>query len=606
MSSAAPSADPSTTSSADPLRDEILAALSTERVLRDARYFAEECPHRLSGTEMERKAAAYIKSQFDEVGIPMELHELDGYVSFPGKARIEVLDAQGAVLRTIEANTFAQSVQTPPEGLEAELVHVGPGGYDDYEGVEAAGKITLSELSYAPPRPEKVRIATELGSIGQIMMNWGLPEHETLPMGTCKPMWGNPTQKNFADLPQIPAVGIRLQDGLWLAEACRKGPVTIRLHSEVENRWGKIIQPMAWLEGSEEPEKFVIVGGHYDAWGPAASDNAAGNSEVIEIARVLAQHKGKLKRSVLFAFWAAHESGIMEGSSWFVDKFWDKLDRGGILYLNVDSVAMQDATHFQATASYQVAQFHRDLCKELLGIDNVKTTPVARTGDMSFFGVGVPAMYASHKHSPEQQKAWRGATLGWWYHSTLDTMERVDPALLKDSLMMHAAYTYELINRPTLPFEIADFTAQVKDRAEALAAFGDMGLEIGGLVTLATTLNEKAGQLKQRGAEIADEGSPEACIAFNDLVLKLSRQLTSVASTVSGRWDQDTYGLTALKTALPGLYGIEKLAKLDPEEAAYKLQWTELLRQRNRACDGLREATATLDAFLGTRPVPAA
>jgi hypothetical protein len=36
---------------------------------------------------MERKAAEYIKAQFDAAGIPMTLHEVDGYLSFPNPSK---------------------------------------------------------------------------------------------------------------------------------------------------------------------------------------------------------------------------------------------------------------------------------------------------------------------------------------------------------------------------------------------------------------------------------------------------------------------------------------------------------------------------------------
>lgn len=576
------------------MRNDLLNRLSVDNVMRDARFFAEETPHRLSGTENECKAAEYMKAQFEAAGVPMTLHELDAWVSFPGKAVIEVL---GPEPRTIEAMTFAQSAPTPPEGIEGELVHVGPGGLTDYDGKDAAGRISLAELSYAPPRPEKLRIAARQGAIGQIMMNWGLPEHDTLPMGTCKPVWGNPTPGNFGDMPTIPAVGVRLKDGMWLAEQTRKGPVRIRIHANVENRWARVIQPMALIEGNEEADKFVVVGGHYDAWGPAASDNAAGNAEVIEIARVLAGLRGKLRRSVLFTFWAAHESGIMAGSSWFADRYWDQIDRGGILYLNVDSVAMQGSTHFQAATSYQTVDLGKRLGKDVLGIADMKTSPVARTGDQAFFGIGMPAVYASHKHSPEQQREWRGATLGWWYHSDKDTMERVDPALLADSLKMHLAYTLELADAPLLPFRIGALAEVLAHRSAELAALAPKDLDLDALRGIAEALHQRAEAFDSAGAAVATAGEA-AQIAWNDTAMRLNRQLTPVASTVSGRWDQDSYGLTALGSLIPGLKGIEHLARLSPEEDSYKLQWTELRRQRNRAADGLREAVRTIDAYF--------
>ncbi len=577
------------------MRDTILKSLSIDAVMRDTRVIAEEMPHRLAGSETEKRTADYIKAQFDAVGIPVTIHEIDGYVSFPGKAEVEVI---GKERRVIEANAFAQTQSTPPGGLEAEVVFVGPGGVSDYEGLDVAGKITLAELSYAPPRPEKVRIAGANKAAGQIMMNWGLPEHNSLPMGTCKPLWGNPTPSTFGQLPQIPVAGIKLADGQWLAEQAKAGPLRVRMKCEAENRWAKIRQPVARLEGNEESDKFIIIGGHYDFWGPGATDNATGNAEVMEIARALAPYKGKLRRSVVFTFWAAHETGIMEGSSWYVDRFWDDLSANGVIYLNVDFPGMIGATNFQATASHEIAQFHRDLMRELLGIENAGVTPVARTGDQSFFGVGVPSIYGRHSHSPEQQKAWRGATLGWWYHSLFDTMERVDKERLAESLKVHAAYAYELANRKILPFDFTSVADIIASRLQALDKF-DVNIDLKTLIAAAAKLRDGAALLKIEGARVDKDGTDADASRFNDTLLRLSRLLTSITGTVSGRWSQDTYGLTALKTPLPGLFDIEQVAKLDRDSHDFKLRWTDIVRQRNRVADGLNEANRTIAAALG-------
>jgi len=577
------------------MRDKILESLSIDAVMKHTRILSEDMPHRLAGSDMEKKAADYIKAHFESVGIPVTIHEIDAYVSFPGKAQIEVLGPDG---RVIEANTFAQSQPTPPEGIEAELVHVGSGGIENYEGVDVTGKISLAELSYAPPRPEKVRIASARGAVGQIMMNWGLPEHNSMPMGTCKPLWGNPTPSTFDQLPRIPAAGIKLADGQWLAERIKAGPLRIRLKCQAENRWTKIRQPIARLEGSEEAEKFIVLGGHYDCWGPGATDNGTGNAEVLEIARALAAYKGKLRRSVVFAFWAAHETGIMEGSSWYVDRFWDDLSANGVLYLNVDSTGMEGASVFQGTASHEVARFHRELVREILGIENVGTAPLARTGDQSFFGVGVPSIYARHSHTPEQQKEWRGATLGWWYHSQFDTMERVDRTTLADSVKMHAAYVYELANRKILPLDFVSVASVIGARLETLDKLG-VAIDLKPVIAAAETLKDRAGKLEKEAERLISSGSNDDASAFNDALLRLSRTLTSVTGTVSGRWSQDTYGLTALKTVMPGLYGIEELAKLDPDSHEYKLKWTDVVRQRNRVIDGISEANRIIETAIG-------
>src|SRR5690606_38229953 len=108
-----------------------------------------------------------------------------------------------------------------------------------------------------------------------------------------------------------------------------------------------IVEPDGFIEaGGPEKDDFILFGGHFDAWGGGATDNATGNVAVLEVARVLAANRDRLRRSVRIVFWPAHENGIMEGSTWFVDRFWDDLDAHGVLYLNVDSPGMRGTTRW--------------------------------------------------------------------------------------------------------------------------------------------------------------------------------------------------------------------------------------------------------------------
>ena len=126
----------------------------------------------------------------------------------------------------LPANTFGHSLETPPDGLSGELIYVGSGHFADYDGKDVAGKITLSELSYSPGRHEKQRIAGIMGSTAQIMLNWGYPENEALPLGSVKPAWGNPTPETIkTEMPVIPCIGISRVGGGYLLDLLAKGPV---------------------------------------------------------------------------------------------------------------------------------------------------------------------------------------------------------------------------------------------------------------------------------------------------------------------------------------------------------------------------------------------
>ena len=98
---------------------------------------------------------------------------------------------------SIEANTLGHSLPTLPDGISAELIDVASGAFGEYEGRDATGKITLSELSYHPARHEKQRISAIMGATGCVMMNWGHPENTAVPFGSVKPVWGNPTPETY-------------------------------------------------------------------------------------------------------------------------------------------------------------------------------------------------------------------------------------------------------------------------------------------------------------------------------------------------------------------------------------------------------------------------
>ncbi len=578
------------------MRETILEELSIERVYEHIVRLTEIAPQRLSGTEEEKNIAHYIKECFDSYGIDMTIRELDAYVSFPGESELIELEPERKI---IQSQTLAQVKSTPPEGIEGDLVYVGFGGTEAYEGLDVQGKITLAELSYSPPRPEKVRLTTEHGAIAQIQMNWGLQEHDSLPMGTVKAVWGNPTPGTFSKMPQIPVVGIKRKDGEWLVEKMKSHKVRVRLKAHAENRWGKILKPIARIQGQEEPEKFVIVGGHYDAWGGGITCNATGNASILELARVFSKHREFLKRSLLFAFWPGHETGIMEGSSWFVDAFWDELHENGILYLNIDSPGLKDAVKFIATTSPEAYRFHAEMVKEVLNYDTVEKRRLARTGDQSFFGIGIPSIYGRHHHSEADIEKWHGATLGWWYHSQKDTIDKMDKELLQESLKMHASYAYELATRPRLPFEFVSVAEVFLDRLHTLKTCG-VEFDLDPLIDAAKQLKHKAGELDQKGSQLeeAAQGVSEDLGRFNATLMRLSRILTSVLGTVTGRWSQDTYGLTALRMPLPGLFPLEHMAKLRVEDDEYKLLWTQVLRERNRCMGALKEAVETIDGYL--------
>ena len=91
---------------------------------------------------------------------------------------------QALAIRWLITAARGRNDKTMVERLSAELMDVASGAFSEYEGRDATGKITLSELSYHPARHEKQRISALLGATGCVMMNWGHPENTAVPFGS--------------------------------------------------------------------------------------------------------------------------------------------------------------------------------------------------------------------------------------------------------------------------------------------------------------------------------------------------------------------------------------------------------------------------------------
>jgi hypothetical protein len=258
----------------------VISEVSAERIRKDVECIVRELPYRAAGSENGRRMAEYSRDPLQAAGLTeVVVHELPAIVSFPEHAEFRV---EAPTELAIQANTLGHSLLTPEDGIRGELVYVGSGAYSDYQGRDVRGKIILTELSYAPARHKKQRIAGQLGAIGAVMMNWGPPDNTAVPFGSVKPVWGNPTPENYKiEMPTLPCIGIARTAGLKLKEMCAAGPVHVWFRTHVENGWRPVQITLGRLPApphSPEAGDFILVGGHQDSWfGEAATDNAAGN-----------------------------------------------------------------------------------------------------------------------------------------------------------------------------------------------------------------------------------------------------------------------------------------------------------------------------------------
>ncbi|CAF1492974.1 unnamed protein product [Adineta steineri] len=94
------------------------------------------------------------------------------------------------------------------------------------------------------------------------------------------------------------------------------------------------------ITGHIEPDRYVLIGAHFDAWNFGALDDGSGTAVNHELARVfgsLMKSNWKPRRSLMFCAWAAEEYGIV-GSVEFVEEYAKILGSRVVSYLNMDVI----------------------------------------------------------------------------------------------------------------------------------------------------------------------------------------------------------------------------------------------------------------------------
>jgi Peptidase family M28 len=579
--------------------DGVVKAVSAANVKAHVEHITTEIPSRLAGSANGKRMAEYSAAALGKAGVSARVHELPGLVSFPEQGELRVLSPVELV---IEANTLGHSLPTLPDGLSGELMDVASGAFGEYAGRDATGKITLSELSYHPARHEKQRISALMGATGCVMMNWGHPENTAVPFGSVKPVWGNPTPETLqTEMARLPCIGIARTAGLKLREMLKAGPVRIWMRANVENAWRPVQITVGEIAGRSED--FVVVGGHQDSWpGPQATDNAAGNACILELARVFQQHRDKLRRGLVAGFWTGHETGTMIGSSWFVDRNWDLLREHAVAYLQIDQPACAGTTRWSAASNVELKRFHQGVEKRLLGNRPFAWRRAVKNGDASFFGLGVPMLAAQGAFTEEELKKTALANLGWWHHSIENTIDKLDFEFMADHLRLYAAYLWDLCTAVVLPFEYVSVADAFIERLDELKA-GAEGIGLAGasdaargFKAAAEKLEAVAGDWRQRyaAAKTADEAPAER---LNACMKRLSRALVPLASTSKGAYGHDPYGYTPQGSMIPTLYDVPRYAKLGDGEERWMLE-TQLVRDRNRIADALGDCRRLIDTTL--------
>lgn len=576
------------------LLKEMIAALDVEKSVEHVRWLTENTPSRISGLGQDRKAAEYICQRMEEYGLESKLLGFEAYNSHPGVSKVKIVSP---IEKEIASIACCHIASTSAGGAEYEVVYLGSGGEEDYIGKDVAGKAVLVEVSYAPATPEKAMLASEHKAAAMICMNWGTAEHELICNRALKAVWGNPTPESFDKIPQIVGVNVTRKDGEYIKELCLKGEKVV-LHMDVRSQreWQTLYQPLGILRGTEEPEKFLLVSAHLDAWCPGVTCNATGDATMLEMARVFGKFKDKMKRSIYFVYWNGHEIAEAAGSTWFQDYFYEDVRNNCIGYINIDSTGMRGAEKYGTDASRELSDFAYDTIKRVLN-EEVSVAYLTKTGDQSFFGVGVPSIAGRVSYSPEVVQEQNGATLGYWNHTCEDSIDKMDVGNMEKDNRVDVGVILGLTNACVLPYDFSKTCEDMKQKVEYLRRESGDVIDMRGISDGIDRLSAGVVELNRLRSQ-AEMLSKERIRRLNDTLLRLSRVITNAFYTNAEKYDQDSYGRTILSKPLPLLFNVIALSKMEKDSLEYRLLYTKMLRNRNRVADAVLTACEYVELFL--------
>lgn len=530
-----------------------------------------------------------IARRLEAVGVPVELLEANLYLSIPYEASVT---ANG---KTYAAKPPAYSLSVP-QGMSGVLHHVpgtlaaSVGSFYDKNRDEAAaaeerirGKIVLTD-GFASPN--KVLEFQEKGAIGVVAVNPGVDRH----WGICSSVWGTPDLDGLPRKPVIPVAVVNNADGQELIALAKAGG-SITIKTKLEEGWFKSLVPVVNVQGAVEPEKFVLLAGHYDSWDVGVGDNATGDAALLEIARVLWHNRANLRRSVRIAWWPGHSTGRYAGSAWFADEFALDLDENCVAQINCDSPGCRWADVYENVAVMSEANaLCVDILRDVADLPFHGERPL-RAGDYSFNNIGLSSFFMlSSTMTEEKRKEMNYYTVGGCggniaWHTENDLMDIADRDILIRDIKVYLAGVMAVANAPVLPFDWRATAAEFKATLDKYtkAAGDDAHL----LDAVGTELADLSSLLDAFYAAIAAGKIEEA--HANSVIQQLARILVPLNYTRGPRFTHDP------ALPVPGLPAISVATELKnhgPDTVGFAR--TQLMRGANRTAAALRQATRLL------------
>ena len=354
---------------------------------------------RSSGTEEELAAAEYLASKFEEFGYETSLQEftlerlsqelsgltLDG----PDSEDVDVIplvrSATGTAAGILTSAGLAREGDIPPGGLDGKIALV------------ERGLIRFSE---------KVERLADAGAVGAVIYN-NVP--------------GNFQGVLASGGSSIPAVAISRKEGERLLDLVGREEVQATVTVTIDS----IPSQNVVAEKAGTGQGVVVLGAHYDTVPgvQGANDNGSGTAVILALAEEMASQEFPF--TLRFMTFGSEELGL-RGSAHYVDSLTDNQQQEIIAMLNFDALGSGESVEILGDRALI------DRAADLAQRDGILVTrgrdqPGSSSDHASFRRAGIPVLMFT---APDVSRI----------HSVDDSMENVNPGLLRDTVRLALSF----------------------------------------------------------------------------------------------------------------------------------------------------------------------
>ncbi len=416
--------------------------------------------YRSAGSQAEHEAGELIFNIMKEAGFANVRKDRVDVDSWEFRRAVIKAGADGAE-RELQLGAYQTNFVT--DGFESvQIVDAGKGTLEDYEeleclGISVEGKLVMAEINQReewwinfPVYQAKLKgargfIAVQAGGYGEVAEN-------------------ALNAQDIAGPSDAPAFSISRADARFIRECMQDGSkreCTVLFDAYTKVMPGAETYNIVGEIPGENPDRMILLSGHYDSYFSGFQDDNTAVSMLIEIGRMLIKSDYKPRNTIVLCAMAAEEWGVINSKyDWSTGAYEEVFTvhpewKGKVIAdLNFELPAFAHGNKDYVRSTYEYRNFFRKILREYPGDlheaypDGVGTKAPIQTwsDDFSVAISGIPSAVNEFAG---------GKFMESHYHSQYDSDEFYDE---KVYLFHHKLYAYILLRLDNLNVAPVDFT----------------------------------------------------------------------------------------------------------------------------------------------------